>query len=335
MDYLTSYKNYIVYGVGLVCLYSLRKYFNGPKTYLHRDLKGKIIILTGASEGIGKQTALQLLDDGAIVIFACRDEKKTLSIIDQLDKKVKENAIYINLDLSSFKSVLAFVKEFKKRFNRLDILINNAASCFKSFDKTEDGIERTLQVNTISPYILTTLLFSIIKESDGRVINVSSKGYRRWVKESKYYDEIDINKSDEYSGLTQYCYSKLGNIYFTQDFNEHCKENNINVRTASLHPGVINTELGRDYKSIWFRCLFFIIFPLFWFFTKTQKMGSQTTLHLCYLKDEDFKSGEYYSDCKVQTLEKHALDKNARISFMNLVRKYISQNKEISNELGI
>lgn len=109
-------------------IYIVKKIFNRPKNWLKPSVEGKIIIFTGASDGIGKEAALQLFRDGATVIFACRNKEKTLTAINQLkEEKLKENAIFIEINLSSFVSIKKFVKEFKQKFRKLDILINNAA----------------------------------------------------------------------------------------------------------------------------------------------------------------------------------------------------------------
>ncbi len=100
------------------------KYFiiNKPATPLKCEMTGKIIIVTGCSAGIGKETAIELLKRGATVIWACRDEKKTLNVIKQATKSdMKGNSIFINLDLSSFKSVYLFYLNFKQMFDRLDV----------------------------------------------------------------------------------------------------------------------------------------------------------------------------------------------------------------------
>jgi NAD(P)-dependent dehydrogenase (short-subunit alcohol dehydrogenase family) len=339
MDFIQISKSYLYYGLSLVALYLARCYFNGPKNKFTKRMDGKVVVVTGSSEGIGKETAFQLLKNGATVIFACRDETKTKKVIDSIkDPKERNNAHFMKLDLSNFKSVTNFANEFLGKYKKLDILVNNAASVFKNHKKTENNIEQTLQVNTLSPMLLTSLLLDVLHSSNGRVINVSSKGYSRYVKDANYYNNYDItinNENKEYGGLIQYCYSKLGNIYYTQELDEYCRKNNLNILTASLHPGVINTELGRDYKTLFFIILFAPIYPIFWFFTKSVNMGSQTTLHLCYAEESEFKSGKYYSDCKAKELMEHASNKDNRKAFINLAGRYFDLNKEVSSLIKI
>ena len=149
--------------------------------------------------------------------------------------------------------------------------------------------------------ILTQGLKDILHKTNGRVINVSSKGYERCINNSKFYGvikpkEFDFNEK-AYSSMNQYGLSKIGNIFFTQYLNQYISERKLNIRTASLHPGKILTELFRDYKSFIINCAVFVFYPLLWLITKTKKIGAQTTLHLCYASNEEFVSGAYYSDC--------------------------------------
>jgi NAD(P)-dependent dehydrogenase (short-subunit alcohol dehydrogenase family) len=321
-------KNLFYTGLGFLSLYMMRKYFNGPKSKFHRNFKGKVIVITGGSEGIGKEAAFQLLRDEATVIFACRDEKKTLEIISKIkNEDQRSRAIFIKLDLSDFESIKKFIEEFKSKFEQLDILINNAGAVFKSFSKAKSGIESTLQVNTFGPMILTQGLIDLVNKSNGRIINVSSKGYERMKNmnslytDVKEFDTYDFNEQS-YSALSQYVLSKLGNIFFTQYLNNYVIKNKLNIKTAALHPGVINTELGREFKGIW--TLFKIaMLPFMWLFCKSTRMGAETTLHLCYLPDEEFISGMYYADSNYKTLMPHAQDEKNMDTFMTYSRNLI------------
>jgi retinol dehydrogenase 12 len=343
MEYLKSYSTNFIIASCSLALILLRRWFNGPSTKQPHDrVKDKYIIITGASDGIGKEAALQLLRDGAYVIFACRDEKKTLNVINKIsNKSERERASYLHLDLSSFKSVKQFVENYNKNYNQLDILINNAGAIFTSYNESADGIEKTLHTNTLGPILLTQNLLSLLNKSGGRVINVSSKAYQRCLFPADYYAEIksgsDSALKDKYSFMDVYGISKLGNIYYTQYLHEYCKNNNIeNVKTASLHPGVIGTELFRDMKSILIKMVLYMIYPLFLFMSKNVRMGAHTTLHLCYVKDEDFKSGEYYSDCAPLKMMKHGLDQERRTAFMNMCGNLIKNHgkkSDISLEL--
>jgi retinol dehydrogenase 12 len=338
--FIQQNKNYIFAGLGVFTIYLLRKYFNGPKSKYYRDLKSNVVIVTGASEGIGKETALQLLKDNATVIFACRDEKKTLDVISRIkDDKQRSRAIFMQLDLSDFNSIKNFIQEFKSKYDQLDILVNNAAGVFKTFSKTRNGIESTLQVNTFSPMILTQGLLDLIHKSNGRVINVSALVHEKMTNTTLYTNlgpEEYFYNEKKYSGIWQYGLSKLGNVYFTRYLHKYIEKNNLNIKTASLHPGVIITELSREYKGFLMGLFYFVAFPFIWLIFKTPRMGAETTLHLCYTPEEEFKSGHYYSDSKVKALLPHAnCDKNME-DFMNYSRQIIythGQNFDVKLEI--
>ncbi len=218
---LYKYQHYFLYTFGsLFIIYFIRSLFNRPKTWIKPSVEGKIIIFKGASDGIGKEAALQLVHDGASVIFACRNKEKTLAAISELkDEKLISKATFIELDLSSFESVKKFVKEFKQKFQKLDILVNNAALINQTYQLTSDGIEASLQTNTFSPMILTQFLSEHLENSKGKVINVSGKIFYMFKREKDYFNSIKAGEYDfekaKYSGLNQYSYSKLGNVFFT------------------------------------------------------------------------------------------------------------------------
>ena len=162
----------------LILLALLRKYIRGPKAK-RTSMKNKIIVITGSSDGIGKEQAFQLLEDGAIVVFACRSESKTKKTFEEIkllknSEDCLKRAHFIQLDLKSFKSVNYFINELKSRFNKIDILVNNAGLAASSFEITEDGLESMIQTNHYSHLKLTLGLLDLFDKTEGRVINVSS-----------------------------------------------------------------------------------------------------------------------------------------------------------------
>ena len=304
-------------------IFVLKRYFNGGQAMNQKSLKGKIIIVTGASDGIGVPTTQELLKNGAFVILACRNEAKTNSLINSFDKKYKENCIFMKLDLSSFESIKSFCEEIKKKFNKIDILVNNAGAVFNKYELTCDNIEQTFQVNTFGPMILTQELLSIVSE---KIINVASKSHTRItfdlsIMKSWENNSFLFNKAN-YGKYINYCYSKLGNVYFNQYLAEYIEKNNLKVKTAALHPGTIHTEIARD-VSLYLKIAIYIVYPIFWLITKTINSGAQTTLYLCY-EDKNFINGEYYKDCHQTPVAPHALDKNLRNMYIEWSRNMIS-----------
>ena len=343
---MPSFVYLLIYlAIAIFIILLLKIYFNGPSAKV-KDMTGKVVIVTGSSASIGKETAFDLIKQGAIVIFACRNESKTLSVINKLDSKYRDQAIYMNLNLNSFKSVRKFVEEFKKKFNKLDILINNAGTLFEDFIITEDGFEATLQTNTLSPILLTDLLYDTLVFSQGKCINVASDGHKHAnydtkrfdfnyflkkeiKKEAENYDTTvnnrlnqnentpnDISKihnRGDYSwsyatSFQQYCFSKLGNVYFTQFLDDFAFQNKDKIFTYSVHPGfIINGRMNSlDSNSCFVKFLLILLYPILYILSKSQNKGAQTTLHCCYAEDKDLISGGYYKDCKIGSLGKVA-----------------------------
>jgi len=297
---------YIGLIITLILLKLLRKYFNGPMYKGIKDVNKKIIIVTGSSAGIGKETAFDLLDNGATVIFACRDEKKTIAVINEIrNLEVRERAIFMKLDLCNIESVNDFAKEFKSYYNKLDILVNNAGGLADTFYLTQDNIELSLQSNHIGHMALTFLLLDIMSK-EGRVINVSSIGHRRSSYNIDELKRLEANlefkgEGDNYTfqkGLTQYGNTKLANIFFSQNLAEIFEKKYKHLKTASLHPGAVNTEFGRFVVNFpsWLKIIFYTLYPIYWFCFRDSVAGAQTTLSLCYIEFEKIENGQYYAN---------------------------------------
>ena len=154
--------------------YLIKRWANGPINPIKKDMTGKLIIVTGSSDGIGLETAKDLLQSNAKVIFACRNKNKTESVINTLPENLRKNAIFEQLDLSSFKSIENFVKEVKAKYDKIDILINNGLSSFGNIYKTEDGYMNVYQVNYLGNVLLTILLLDHFNEKESKIISLSS-----------------------------------------------------------------------------------------------------------------------------------------------------------------
>lgn len=306
------------FGFFFSAIYLIRWFCNGPKTNATRDMTHKIAIITGCSAGIGKETARDLLDKGAKVIFACRDKVKTLRIIDALvNEKNRSNAIFMQLNLANFKSMNSFVQEFSKKFDRLDLLINNAGVFNDKLFITEDGIENTLQTNHISHFTLTGLLLKYLKNSDDpRVINVGSEAHA-WAGDGIEYFKFN---DATYKMFISYGISKAANIYFSEFLTEYSKKNNklSQMKAVTVHPGGVNTEISRTKgKGIMIKLIMGFFRPFMYLFFKDEKMGAQTTLHCCYIDRAELVEGGYYANCKVskknENIRKYGLENKVNL----------------------
>jgi retinol dehydrogenase-12 len=166
----------------------------------------RIALVTGSTDGIGKQTALELAKKGFHVIIHGRKEGKCIRTRDEILFNVNEAKLdYVVADFASFDSVRILHEEIKMKYDKIDVLVNNAGVYMGKKVITADGFETTFQVNHLSPFLLTNLLLPFIEKSDdGRIVNVSSMAHQ-WGK----IDYENLNGEIEYDGQNAYSVSKL------------------------------------------------------------------------------------------------------------------------------
>jgi len=266
--------------------------------HITKDLRGQIVIITGCSAGIGKETARILAYMGATIIFACREKTKAVAVLEEIQKETKNpNLEFIRLDLGDLKSIKEFTEEFTSKYQKLNILINNAGVNLPERKLSKDGFELQFGTNHLGHFYLTKLLLEILKKSGpSRVINVSSGLYK---KGKMNWDDLMFEKG--YSIFPVYQQSKLANMLFTRELQKRVNENEVKI--VSLHPGVIKTELGREFAGKWYWRVAIAIFSLF---QKSPLEGAQTSLY-CALEDFDkLKAGAYHVDCRVTEEAAHA-----------------------------
>ena len=304
--------------------YLIKKWANGPLNPIKKDLTGKIIIVTGSSDGIGLETAKDLLKSNATVIFACRNKNKTEGIINSFPENLKKNSIFIQLDLESFKSIENFVKEIKEKYSKIDILINNAGlSSWGNIYKTEDGYMNVYQVNYLGNVLLTLLLLDHFNEKESKIISVSSmayKGSQLDYGDSKYLNDYNLmlkHFSQMINKQVFYADTKLLVIYFTQYLANLAEEKYPYLKIVCLHPGVIFTKMFLI-DSLLYKIFFYIIFKnIFYLFTKDIIHGAQTTLFLTYSDNKDLVNGTYYNTLSVEKYYPKAKDEKLRNEMIN------------------
>ncbi len=139
-------------------------------------MKGKICIITGSNSGIGKETAIGLAEMGTTIVMVVRNQERGEKVRTEIIKQTGNNSVDLMIcDLSSMGSIRHFVEEFKKKYDRLDVLINNAGATFSKREVTSEGFERNFAVNYLGPFLLTHELLELLKSSaPSRIINVSS-----------------------------------------------------------------------------------------------------------------------------------------------------------------
>jgi NAD(P)-dependent dehydrogenase (short-subunit alcohol dehydrogenase family) len=203
-------------------------------------VKNKIVLITGSTDGIGKQTAIELARLGATVLLHGRSAERGKAAMEEVRRITgSDNLDYVAADLSSQKQVRAMAAQVHERYDRLHVLINNAAVVMNKRQLTEDGLEMTFAVNHLAPFLLTHLLLGLLQQSaPARIINVSSGTHQ-----GARIDFDNLQGERSFNGYSVYALSKLGNILFTYDLAERLKGTGVTVNC--LHPGVTATKLLR------------------------------------------------------------------------------------------
>lgn len=271
--------------VWALCLYLLRRWMVGrPFGQDHLRMDGKVVIVTGANTGIGKETALDLAKRGATVYMACRDFARCEAARQDI-LKLSNNLNVFNrtLDLGSMESIRKFAREFIAEEKRLDVLVNNAG-LMGPRRETSDGFESLIGVNHLGHFLLTSLLLDLLKKSaPSRVVVVSSIAHK-WGKLNKE----DLQSEKSYKAFRAYCQSKLANVLFTRELSKRLAGTGVTVN--SVHPGAVKTEISRDSKMGLMCCLA----PIFLLFMKDAELGAQTQIRLAVDPKLEKTTGKYF-----------------------------------------
>ena len=205
------------------------------------DLRGKRALVTGASGGLGLETARALAAAGAEVFLAARDAAKTAAALDTIRATVPDARLESGvLDLASLVSVRDFAKQYLATHDRLDLLINNAGVMATPFGHTADGFELQLGTNHLGHFVLTCLLApALVAAAPARIVNLSSGGH---VISDVHWDDPNFARHD-YEKWTAYGQSKTANVLFTVELERRLGARG--VHAYAVHPGMIMTDLGR------------------------------------------------------------------------------------------
>ena len=304
--------------VFLVLWTLIANWYNGPATELTHSMKDKVVVITGGSRGIGFETTKDLLRQGATVIMASRDAVQANKAIETIGNNThKSRCIFMHLDLTDYENINQFVEEIKSKYGKIDILINNAGSCFRNFTMS-DGIELTYFTNHLGHLILSCLLLDDFNPK-GRIINVVTTKYKRvWQSTlDKFTSNSNLDFSYNrkgYDWMKTYILSKLAGVHLAQYLGDYCTNKKLDIKVVSLHPGFINNYFFREIEkhSIYWFIRDFIMIPIRWLTFKDNVMGAQTTLHCCYMEWEILSNGGYYRDCHYEQLKPIGLLNNAQ-----------------------
>ena len=251
------------------------------------SMEGKICLVTGASRGIGFQTALGLARKGAFIVLASHNRQRGEKAGRRINAYVMRKATdFMLVDLSSQEQIFEFAETFKGKYDRLDVLINNAGGFFLKHRKSADGIEMTFALNHLN-YFMTTLLLMdpILASGSARIVNVSAESHRG---HDMNFD--DLHFEDGYNGVQAYGQSKLANLLFTYELARRLAHMEVTVN--ALHPGFVKTHLGKQNRVV--RAVMNVLHS----FAKSPKEGAETPIYLASSPNVAGVSGQYFIDKK-------------------------------------
>ena len=263
---------------------------------------GKTVLITGGTSGIGKAMAVAMTAMGANVVVVGRNPARGKAAVEEIKARSHSESVELMLaDLSVQSEVRRLAEEFLERYDRLDVLANNAGLVQSKRTETPDGIETTLAINHLAPFLLTNLLLERLEQSvPSRIITVSSEA-QRWGN----MDFEDLQSSRKYRGFPVYGMTKLANIMFTYELAERLEGSGVTANC--LHPGPVGTNFGKNNAGP--MALFFRAAKPF---MRTPEQGADTLIWLASSADVDGVSGKYFSDRKEIEAKEIAYDPSAR-----------------------
>jgi len=263
------------------------------------EMNGKVCIVTGSNSGIGKETALALANMGATVVMVVRSPERGEKARAEIVKKTGNAATALMIcDLSSTDLIRQFTKEFKNKYDRLDVLINNAGVVLSKRQTTVDGFERTLAVNYLGLFLLTYELLPMLKSSaPSKVINVGSGTHR-----SGKIDFDDLQSERHYNGLSAYANSKLMVTMYTYELAKRLEATGVRVNV--VEPGFVATNLGRNSGSPLYAVAYSLMRP----FQINAKNGAETSVYLASAHEVEGITGKCFSKLHEITTAKISYD---------------------------
>ena len=253
------------------------------------SLEGKRCVVTGATSGIGRATAVGLAAEGARVAIVCRSRARGEETVAEIEERTGSKAVELFLaDLSSQAAIRQVARELLTRCPRIDVLVNNAGVVELRRRESTDGIESTWAVNHLGYFLLTNLLLDRIRESaPARIVNVASDAHR-------FVRSLDPDHPEgdgRYRWWQAYGRSKLANLLFTRELARRLEGSRVTVN--AVHPGAVSTRLGQH--NAWWAVPLTRLLGIFF---KSPEQGAATSLHLAQEPELAGVTGRYYADCK-------------------------------------
>ena len=267
-------------------------------------MKGKVCVVTGGTDGIGKAAAYGLATRGARLLVQGRDPEKGARAVAELKARSGNPAIeFLAADFGSLAEVRRLAAAVLERAPRIDVLVNNAGSIFFKRAVSKDGYEMTFAVNHLAPFLLTHLLLAALElGAPSRIVTTASNAHLR----AKIpFDDLQLTR--KYSPMGAYGISKLANILFTRALARRLEGKAVSA--TCLHPGFVRTNFGANNKDM--GAVLKAIFRLVSRFARTPEKGAETVIYLATSPELHGESGGYYFDCKPLSPSAAAQDDDA------------------------
>jgi NAD(P)-dependent dehydrogenase (short-subunit alcohol dehydrogenase family) len=252
-----------------------------------------VCLITGATDGVGKATAMALAQRGFTIILMARNAAKADAVKREI-ARVAGVAVLdpVIADLGSLRQVRDAADAVKQRYPRLDILINNAGIFSPKRMTTQDGLEATFQVNYLSHFLLTQSLLDLLRKSDqGRIINLSSNVYNLGK-----LDRNNLQGERSFSSIGAYAASKLFMLLFARELAERVRDTPITAN--AVHPGVVRTPMLANAKGL-FKLISYLALP----FAVSPEQGASTSVHLASSAELERVSGRYFVKSRPQAVK--------------------------------
>ncbi|MBN1388960.1 MAG: SDR family NAD(P)-dependent oxidoreductase [Bacteroidales bacterium] len=282
------------------------------------DLSGKVIIVTGGNSGLGYESVKAFAEKGAEVILASRSRRKGEEAKSGIMKEVPDAKITVmRLDMVDLDCVKTFSEEFKKRYKRLDIVMNNAGIMTTPYFRTKDGFEGQMSTNHLGHFALTAGLMDLIKSTKGsRVVNVSSNAHKAGKMD---FDNLLFEDGRDYRPMKAYGRSKLSNLLFTYELQRRFEAAGIDAIAVAAHPGFSETNLVRYIDKKFF---YKVLSPVISLMAQSAAMGALPQIRAAV--DPMVKGGEYYGPSGFAEMKGHPV----RVSSNG-----VSHNREAARKL--